>query len=110
MAKIDPSKLTVDFKSLMKLSMTDRYAMAQSSQGRSYLASLTPTEFALLFPDYYRRKLPDIGISGGGRGKTGAPTISGVAPSTPSTYTPPPTTAAPSSAGVVTTKPTTTSR
>lgn len=108
MAKIDPSKLTVDFKSLMRLSMSDRYAMAQSSQGRSYLASLTPTEFALLFPDYYRKRLPDMGISGGGRGKTGAPAISTATPSAPSTYTPPPTTAAPSSAGVVTTKPTTT--
>jgi hypothetical protein len=98
MAKIDPSKLTVDFKSLMRLSMSDRYAMAQSSQGQSYLASLTPTQFAMLFPDYYRQRLPDMGISG--RRGASAPSGAGSRPSggTPSsgasTYTPP--TAAPS--------------
>lgn len=47
------------FKKLNKLPLTKRIKAAQSNP--SVLADLTPTQFAELFPLYYRRVLPDVG-------------------------------------------------
>lgn len=58
----NPKDLTVDFRKLMRLSVSDRVNMAKSEEGLSYLASLTPTQLAQLFPDYYKKANPDIGI------------------------------------------------
>lgn len=73
MAKIDPRSLTLDFKSLMSLNIHQRYQMGQDPRAQSYLASLTPTEYAMLFPSYYRQRLSSMGV-----GPQGAP---GAAPS-----------------------------
>jgi uncharacterized protein (TIGR02594 family) len=51
---------TIDYKSLLKLTNEERLAMMQDQQGRSLLSSLTPEQLSSMFPDYYKRKLPDI--------------------------------------------------
>lgn len=58
--KIDPQKLTIDFRQLMGISIQDRISLWQYG-GQSYFESLTPTQLAQLFPKYYQRQLPDIG-------------------------------------------------
>ena len=104
-----PEDLTVDFTSIMRLSVTNRVQMAQSKQGQSFLASLTPEQYAMLFPKYYERYVPSYsnlqsavsggtpsvgggragggggGGAGGGGGGGGAPTVS----STPTQSDPP---------------------
>ena len=52
--------LTVDYKKLLNFSVSDRAAMAKSEYGQSLLSSLTPTQYASLFPTYYTDRLPDI--------------------------------------------------
>jgi hypothetical protein len=52
--------LTVDYKKLLNFSVSDRAAMAKSEYGQSLLSSLTPTQYASLFPTYYKDRLPDI--------------------------------------------------
>ena len=51
----------VVFKKLSKLPIVKRMEVAQSNDGPTILSSLTPSDFALLFPRYYREQLPDIG-------------------------------------------------
>jgi len=69
---IDPKSLTIDFRKLLRMTVQDRVNMAKSQEGASWLGSLTPTQYAMLFPDYYRKALPDLGkstsalIAGGG--------------------------------------------
>jgi hypothetical protein len=41
----------------------------------SYLASLTPTQYAMLFPSYYRKQLPDRGLTAATSGATPISTI-----------------------------------
>lgn len=51
----------VSYKALKKLSVQDRLeAMKTPGVGQSLMSALTPTQLAELFPDYYRRGLPDI--------------------------------------------------
>jgi len=52
--------LTVDYKQLTRMSAVDRANMLRSKYGRSLLSSLTPEQYARLFPFYYRKSLPDI--------------------------------------------------
>ena len=58
MAKI-PKNLTVStqtpYQLLSKLSIAERLALLHTVSGKSYLDSLTPTEYALLFPSYYKK-------------------------------------------------------
>ena len=55
------SKVNKDaFMKLKKLSIQKRLEVVDSPVGASMLALLTPSQFADLFPDYYRRGLPDV--------------------------------------------------
>lgn len=67
---LDPNSLTVDYKSLLKLSVSDRVAFARSGQGQSYLASLSPIQLAQLFPGYWRNAIKVAGSAGGGSAST----------------------------------------
>ncbi len=73
--------LTVDYKKLLNLSVADRVSMTKSDYGQSILSSLTPTQYANLFPSYYKERLPDIsGFTAASRGTGG--TRTGYEPST----------------------------
>lgn len=48
------------FKKLRKLTPQKRMEEASKLGGASFLSTLTPQQFAELFPDYYRRGLPDV--------------------------------------------------
>jgi len=91
-----PEELTIDSKKLLKLSSTDLVNMAKSQTGQSYLASLTPTQLAELFPDYFRKYLPTSiqkAISGGTPGTSGETSTGTETPSGGgATATPAPTT------------------
>lgn len=51
----------VSYKTLRSLSVTDRVNAVQSPGiGNFLMSALTPTQMAELFPDYYRRSLPDV--------------------------------------------------
>lgn len=51
----------VTFRGLQKLSVTERLKTVKSSAlGTTIISALTPSQFADLFPLYYRRQLPDI--------------------------------------------------
>lgn len=76
-----PEDLTIDFRKLLRMTVRDRVAMAQSKEGPSYLASLTPTQYALLFPSYYKDQLPDMGLTKATSGATPLGTVSGEGPS-----------------------------
>jgi hypothetical protein len=57
--------LTVDFTTLSSMSATDRLAVVRSaSRNSSILSDISPEQLASLFPSYYLKRLPDIGISG----------------------------------------------
>lgn len=57
------SKKSLSFIGLKKLSAADRMKMVKSPEiGRSLMSSLTPTQIAELFPKYFLRQLPDVGI------------------------------------------------
>lgn len=49
------------FKQLSKLSPQKRLEAVNNLGGASFLSSLTPREFADLFPKYYQHGLPDVG-------------------------------------------------
>jgi putative chitinase len=86
---ITSDDLSIDLKSLLRLSIRDRVQAAESDPGfaQALIQSLTPIQLAKAFPDYYRRELPDIsnfittnvsqnqtargGVSGGGGGGGG---------------------------------------
>jgi hypothetical protein len=70
---VRPEDLTVDFRSLMKMTVQDRVKLAKADP--SYLASLTPTQYAMLFPSYYRKDLPDRGLTAATSGATPISTI-----------------------------------
>ena len=59
---ITSDDLTIDFASLLDLSVSDRVQAAASDTGfaQALIASLTPIQLAKAFPDYYRKELPDI--------------------------------------------------
>lgn len=72
--------LTVDFRQLARVPVRDRVALAQSAQASEIFGNLTPSQIAALFPDYYKKFIPQGG--GGGSmaaGLTGAGTTSSVA-------------------------------
>lgn len=50
----------VAFKALKKLPIKKRVEEVKTAEGAGILASLTPTDFALLFPRYYQKGLPDV--------------------------------------------------
>lgn len=60
--------LTVDYTTLMKMSVTDRLTMISSSSGRNLLSDISPEQLASLFPTYYLKKLPEIGVGHKGAG------------------------------------------
>ena len=73
-----PEDLTVDYKKLMRMTVHDRINMARSPLGQSYLGSLTPTQYAQLFPSYYKTMVPSYSaiqsastMGGGGGGGYG---------------------------------------
>lgn len=43
------------------MSVGDRMEMLHSDQGRQLLSSLTPSQLADMFPDYYKKQYPDVG-------------------------------------------------
>ena len=59
---ITSDDLTIDFASLLDLSVSDRVQAAASDTGfaQALINSLTPIQLAKAFPDYYRKELPDI--------------------------------------------------
>lgn len=59
---ITSESLTLDFRSLMKIPVSDRVKAASIDQNfaQSILTALTPIQIAKAFPDYFRRQLPDI--------------------------------------------------
>jgi len=95
---MDKSTLTVDYREMEKLTAKDALkSTRREAPLPSFLASLTPTQLAEMFPDYFKRALPDIG-----RATTGATPMTG--PSglgqTARPYSPPVRTQARSSPGV----------
>lgn len=55
--------LNVNFRDIMRLSVTDRASMVQDPQGMSILADFTAEQLASMFPRYYSEKLPSISTS-----------------------------------------------
>lgn len=55
------AKKKVTFNALKKLTVQQRVEAVKSPEGATYLSSLSPTDFALLFPKYYQKGLPDVG-------------------------------------------------
>jgi hypothetical protein len=52
----------VDYKKLLKgTTNQSRQRLARTTQGQALMAAMTPIELAELFPEYYRRSLPDMG-------------------------------------------------
>ena len=52
---IDPKSLTIDYKTLMNnTSISERVGLTKSSAGQQLLSSLSPTDLASAFPDYYK--------------------------------------------------------
>jgi hypothetical protein len=66
--KINPGSLTVDYKQLMRMPISQRLEIANSGFADDVLRDITPTQLAQAFPKYYQRALPDIGkiVSAGG--------------------------------------------
>jgi hypothetical protein len=52
---------TVSFRDVYKMSISDRVSLARSSRGSNLLSTLTPEQYAALFPKFYLKGLPDIG-------------------------------------------------
>lgn len=61
MRKQNRTSQTIDFRDVLSLSPKSRMKFAKTPEGQNYLEALTPTQYAQLFPDYYRKRLPDIG-------------------------------------------------
>lgn len=57
----DLEKMTVSYRSLLKLVPTQRTQLAQSGIMNDLIAALTPGQLVNLFPRYYRDQLPDVG-------------------------------------------------
>lgn len=58
---IDPKSLTIDYKTLMNnTSISERVGLTKSSAGQQLLSSLSPTDLASAFPDYYKKNNPDV--------------------------------------------------
>ena len=59
---ITSDNLTIDFGTLLSMTVGDRVQAATSNPGFQNLLmnSLTPIQLAKAFPSYYRDKLPDI--------------------------------------------------
>lgn len=59
---ITSESLTIDYKSLMRIPIGNRVGGAATSSefAQAIMSSLTPSQIAQAFPDYYRRQLPDI--------------------------------------------------
>jgi hypothetical protein len=47
--------LTVDYRSLMRLNVSERMNMINSVEGRSLVANIEPEQVAAAFPNYYRK-------------------------------------------------------
>lgn len=75
--------LTVDFRQLARVPVRDRAALAQSAQASEIFGNLTPSQIAALFPDYYKKFIPQATGSGSmTAGLTGAGTTTGTGTST----------------------------
>jgi hypothetical protein len=61
MAKSKFADMTIDYKQLLKMTVSDRVSLMGSSSGQGIMQSLTATQYASLFPTYYkdRGRLPD---------------------------------------------------
>lgn len=83
---MDVNSLTIDYRKMKKLTAREKLdAIQKAPNAPSFLASLTPTQLAQLFPDYFRRQLPDVG-----KATTGATPMSrSDTGGTTSRYTPP---------------------
>jgi hypothetical protein len=53
--------LTLDYRTILKMSMTDRVSMLKDQTGRGIMAGFTPEELSRMFPRYYADRLPDVG-------------------------------------------------
>jgi hypothetical protein len=68
-------ELSVDYKKLLKLSNQDRINMAGTSLGQEIMTRLTPSQYAALFPSYFRNQMqgitgPSASLSGAMSGAT----------------------------------------
>jgi hypothetical protein len=93
--KIDPSSLTIDYKQLMRMPLSQRLEIMNSGFANDVLRDITPTQLAQAFPRYYQRAMPDIGkivSAGGSAAAAGLPGVTGGAgrPSAGPTATPAP--------------------
>jgi hypothetical protein len=78
--------LTVDFRQLARVPVRDRAALAQSAQASEIFGNLTPSQIASLFPDYYKKFIPQASGGGGmAAGLTGAGTTTGTGTGTATT-------------------------
>jgi biotin carboxyl carrier protein len=59
---MNPANLTIDSKKLLNLTTADRIELPKTQEGLSFLASLTPSQLAQLFPDYTKKGTPDAGV------------------------------------------------
>ena len=85
MGKYNPKELTINYKKILKAtSIAERVELAKSQSGQNILSVLTPSELGELFPDYYKKKLPDVSgfLAARKNNQTITPTNS------PATYTP----------------------
>lgn len=91
---IDPKSLTIDYRSLLRMTVADRRAIMKSPVGLEIMNSLTPGQRAKLFPDYYKQmggpSSGGVGSSGGGLSEalSGGTSLGGGG-GTSSGYTPP---------------------
>lgn len=93
---MDVNSLTIDYQKMKKLTAREKLeAIQKAPNAPSFLASLTPSQLAELFPNYFKRELPDIGkaTSGGiplSQTDTGATTSKYTTPNySPPNYSPP---------------------
>jgi hypothetical protein len=61
---------TIDYRELMKLRPTERRQVA-STLGEELRSKLTPSQYAALFPGYYKNMMPKGSVAGGGSGYSG---------------------------------------
>jgi hypothetical protein len=54
------------------MTVSERVGMARSQLGQTYLSSLSPSQYAALFPDYYKKFVPSYSSLGGGGGGVSA--------------------------------------
>lgn len=60
----------VDYERLMSMTASDRSKEIKNRWGNSLLSMLTPSEYASMFPTYYKDSLPDIGLTSATSGAT----------------------------------------